>query len=289
MGVETSRRLPSVVLTGASTGIGAACAVALDRRGFRVFAGVRSDADGERLKRETSARLVPLRLDVTDARQIAEAARHVGEAVGPGGLDGLVNNAGIVVAGPWELLAIEELRKQLEVNVIGPAAVTQALLPLLRTARGRIVLMGSVSGKVAAPYLGPYAVSKYGLEAMADSLRVELRHWGIAVSLVEPGSVKTPIWDKATEQAEQLSARVPTEAWTLYAEDMEQMRHATKALAARGMPVARVVEAVEHALTARKPKTRYPLGLQTRLAVSVFQLVADRTRDWIVRRELGLR
>jgi len=285
---ETTGPFPSVVITGASTGIGEACGLELDRLGFRVFAGVRAEADGGRLRQRSSPRLVPLRLDVTDAEQVAEAAKTVAEAVGPAGLAGLVNNAGIAVAGPLELLPLDAWRKQFEVNLVGQVAVTQALLPLVRAARGRIVFIGSVNGRLAPPYLGPYAASKHALEAVADSLRVELRTWGILVALVEPGTVKTPIWDKSRAAADRLAEDLTPEGKALYGEDIEAMRRATERLAARGVPAERVVRAVVHALAARRPKTRYLLGADNRFILTAFKFLPDRLRDWFVRRALGL-
>ena len=169
----------AVVITGASTGIGRACALDLDGRGFRVFAGVRKDEDGERLRSERPS-IEPLRIDVTDAGEIAAARDRVSEEVGTAGLAGLVNNAGIAVPGPLEHLPIDEFRRQMEVNLVGQVAVTQAFLPLLRTARGRVVNIGSIGGRVALPMLGPYAASKHAMEGISDSLRRELRPWGIA-------------------------------------------------------------------------------------------------------------
>ena len=187
---------PSVVITGASTGIGEACALHLDQLGWRVFAGVRKDSDGEALQRKASPRLMPVRIDVTDAASIAGAREIVARELGDRGLDGLVNNAGVVVAGPLEFVPMDDLRRQLEINVIGQIAVTQAFLSFVRTARGRIVNIGSVSGKMATPFVGPYAASKFAMEALTDALRCELRPWGIQVSIVEPGSIATPIWEK---------------------------------------------------------------------------------------------
>lgn len=288
MSASAADRVRAVLITGASTGIGKACALELDRRAFRVFAGVRSPADGERLQGETSGRAIPVRIDVTDTESIAAARRTIAGTVGGQGLAGLVNNAGIVISGPLEILPLEQLRRQLEVNVIGQVAVTQAMLPLLRTARGRIVNLSSISGFVAAPYLGPYAASKFALEALSDSLRVELRRWGISVSLIEPGSVKTPIWDKALSFADQLVGQMSAQGEKLYLEDIEAMRRATVRLAETGMPVERVVQAVVHALSAPRPKTRYPLGAQTRLAALLLNLFPDRIQDAILCAELRL-
>ena len=281
--------LRSVLITGASTGIGQACALELDRLGWRVLAGIRAEADAERLRSLASPSLVPLEIDVTQADSIAAAARKIGELVGSRGLDGLVNNAGIVIPGPLELVPVEQLRKQFEVNVFGQMAVTQAMLPMLRAARGRIVNMGSIAGRVASPYLGPYAASKHALEAITDSLRVELRRWGISVSIVEPGSVQTPIWQKARTSADTMAQRIDPAKEGLYAADLDAMRESTDTMARWGMPVKYVVRAVVHAIVSRRPKTRYPVGPQTRLAFFAFKFLDDRTRDWVILRRLGLK
>src|SRR3954468_7347046 len=187
--------MPTVLITGASRGIGRACALALDRRGLDVIAGVRSEAAAEGLQAEASDRLRTVTLDVTDADSIRAAA----EAVGPR-LDVLVNNAGIAVGNVVEALPIDELRNQLEINVVGQVAVTQALLPALRTASGRIVFISSVSGRVSTPVLTPHTASQYAIKAIADGLRVELRPWGVQVVLIEPGSIDTDIWRGADAQ-----------------------------------------------------------------------------------------
>jgi NAD(P)-dependent dehydrogenase (short-subunit alcohol dehydrogenase family) len=174
----------AVVITGASTGIGRATARYLAERGFRVFAGVRRDQDAEVLRQEGAGRVTPLRLDVTDRGSIENAAREAEAALAGEGLQGLVNNAGIGIGAPLEFVELDELRRQLEVNVIGAVAVTQAFLPLLRRCRGRIVNVGSIGGRIAQPMLGPYNASKFALEALSDSLRMELGAWGIHVSLV---------------------------------------------------------------------------------------------------------
>ena len=278
---------PAVLVTGASTGIGAACALELDKQGFRVFAGVRSEAACQRLQAIASDNLTTVMFDVTDAASIAAAAATVRNAVGEAGLAGLVNNAGIAVCGPLEVVPIEALRKQLEVNVIGQVAVTQALLPLLRMARGRIVNVGSVNGALAPPYFGPYSASKFALEAITDSLRGELRKWGISVSIVEPGPVDTPIWDKSTAAADELAEGIPPEKLEPYQADLDVLRAKTKEIVTTAMPVRRVVNAVVHALTASRPKTRYFITWRTLFASRIFRLVPDRIRDWILRREMG--
>ena len=278
----------TVVITGSSTGIGAACVAELDRRGFRVFAGVRSEADGRRLQATASDRLTPLMLDVTDPEQIAAAVQSVTPAVQAAGLAGLVNNAGIVVCGPLEVMPLDYLRRQLEVNVLGQLAVTQAFLPLLRTAKGRIVNIGSVNGRLAPPYMGPYAASKFALEALTDAMRVELRHTGVGISIVQPANVVTPIWDKSIASADQLAESVSagTAAETLgyYHDDLQALRQAARRLCEGGISVRKVVRAVVHALCARRPKMRYPVGLQAYGIFWAVRWVPDRIRDHFVKR-----
>jgi NAD(P)-dependent dehydrogenase (short-subunit alcohol dehydrogenase family) len=281
-------RSPAVLITGTSTGIGAACALDLDRRGYHVFAGVRKPADGEKLCMQASERLRPVILDVTDAATIRAAVDLVSEFVGETGLAGLVNNAGILVPGPLELVPTSRFREQLEVNVLGTHAVTQAFLPLVRAARGRIVIIGSISGKVAPPYLGAYAASKHALEALCDALRIELRKWGITVSIIEPDSVATPIWDKLVATVGQLEHHLSDATLQLYQQDLREIRKASYRLDKTAMPVDRVVAAVQHALSARRPKTRYPIGIRTRLAMWGSAMLPDRIRDWLMLRFMGI-
>lgn len=271
----------AVVITGASKGIGRACALRLDRAGFRVFAGVRRDADAEALRTAASERLTPLRIDVADAGSIAAAARSVADAVGETGLAGLVNNAGVAIAGPLEFLPPAELRRQLEVNVVGQVAVTQALLPLLRRARGRIVNMGSISGLSALPFTGAYAASKHALEAITDALRVELLPWGIHVVVIEPGVIATPIWETSIHAAEQIMEGYPPEASEYYGAVLERVKETAMRGATHGLPPDAVARAVEHALTARRPKTRYLVGRDARLRARL-RWLPDRIRDRLI-------
>ncbi len=259
----------SVLVTGASSGIGAACAERLARAGWRVFAGVRSAG-------AAPAGTTEVLLDVTDGDAIARAVEVVGER-----LDGLVDNAGIAVAAPLEHLPLDELRRQLEVNVVGQLAVTQAFLPAVRAARGRVVLIGSIAGTSALPFLGPYAISKFGLEALADSLRVELAPDGIAVSIVRPGTIATPIWTKPQPVADTLSP----EGLERYGSRLAAMRSFAAARAAKAAPVDSVARAVEHALTAQRPRTRYLVGRDARIRALVERL-PDRLRDRVVSRIL---
>jgi NAD(P)-dependent dehydrogenase (short-subunit alcohol dehydrogenase family) len=287
----SKNQVPSsfIVITGASTGIGKACALALDRQGFRVFAGVRSEEARRNLQVQASPRLLPLRIDVTDAASIAAAAEAVNQTAGHLGLAGLVNNAGIAVPGPMEGVPIDALRRQFEVNVIGQVAVTQAFLPLLRKARGRVVNISSVNGGLALPYMGAYSASKFALEALTDAMRIELRTWDIGVSAVEPGPIDTPIWDKSLAAADELAGRIPPEVLALYDADLTAIRQAVDRSIRRAAPVDRVVKAVVHALTARRPKTRYYLGWDVRICFKGVKMLSDRLRDRIICKVIGLR
>lgn len=281
-------REQTVVISGASTGIGAACALHLDRLGFVVFAGVRRTADGEVLKAKASPRLQPVVLDVTDAGTIERTRRLVSERVGEAGLAGLVNNAGIAVAGPLEAVPIADLRQQFEVNVIGQVAVTQAFLPLLRKGRGRIVNMGSIAGRAAMPLMGPYSASKFALEALTDALRLEVQQWGIQVAIVEPGAIATPIWEKSGAKAKELEATALGEVKQLYAAVVEGVRARVAEAAARAIPAEAVASVVEHALTAACPKTRYLVGRDAKLRAIMATLLPDRWSDRLMTRILKL-
>jgi len=281
-------RPPSVVVTGASSGIGRACALDLDARGWRVFAGVRREADGEALRGAASGRLVPLSLDVTDAAQIEAAVKQVGQAVGADGLQGLVNNAGVSVAGPLEYQDLDALRHQLEVNAVAPVAVTQVFLPLLRAGRGRIVHIGSMSGYVSAAFLGPYSASKHALEALNDAQRRELAPFGLHVALVQPGAIATEIWKKAEEQVEALIGSLSEEGRSRYEARARQVAEDTFAAARSAIPPSRVAAAVHHALTARRPRTRYRVGRDAVLVRWLTRLLPDRTLDWLLERARSL-
>jgi NAD(P)-dependent dehydrogenase (short-subunit alcohol dehydrogenase family) len=224
-----------------------------------------------------------VRIDVTDADSIEAASAQVGEAVGERGLAGLVNNAGVAVPGPLEFIPIDELRRQIEVNLIGQVAVTQALMPQLRAARGRIVNIGSVGGRVALPLLGPYAASKHAMEGLTDSLRRELRPWGIEVSIVRPGPIATEIWERGNATADELLARMP-EAATPYGPAIEAARASAAERARGAIPPAAVAEMVAHALTADRPRTRYLVGPRARLMVALATVLPDRWFDALIER-----
>lgn len=278
----------SFVVTGASTGIGRATALALDRAGFRVFAGVRQTAAGEALRAEASDRLEPVSLDVASEHDLAAARDRVSEVVGDAGLAGLMNNAGIAVNGPLEFVPIEELRRQLEVNVVAQAAVTQAFLPLLRQGRGRIVFTGSTSSFLTFPLMSPYCMSKHAVKAMADALRLELRPWGIHVALLQPGVIKTPIWDKALSEGDAFVEEGPPELKRLYGPMVNRLREIAMELAPVGSEPEVVARAALHAFTSRRPKARYLMG-KNAMPERLMSLVPIRLRDRILARAFRMK
>jgi NAD(P)-dependent dehydrogenase (short-subunit alcohol dehydrogenase family) len=277
----------AVVITGASTGIGAACALHLDRLGFAVFAGVRKTEDGVALQKAGSDRLVPLELDVTDLTTIRKSHAVVSEATKRCGLYGLINNAGIAVVGPLEVIPISDFRQQFEVNVIGQVAVTQAFLPLVRQARGRIVNMGSIAGLSTMPLMGPYSASKFALEAITDALRLEIRQWGIHVSIIEPGAIATPIWSKSALAAVERETSVGTELRTLYTPLVTAVRKVVGEASKRAIAPDAVAKVVEEVLTVSTPKTRYLVGTDAKLRALMVRLLPDRISDkllaWVLK------
>ncbi len=272
----------AVVITGASTGIGAACALHLDQLGFLVFAGVRKIQDGEALQGQGTDRLVPLLLDVTDEPTIHKAQVIVSKQVRSRGLFALINNAGIAVVGPLEAVPISDLRRQLEINLIGQVAVMQTFLPLIRLARGRIVNMGSIAGRGAMPLMGPYSASKFALEAITDALRLEVRQWGIEVSIVEPGAIATPIWDKSGKGATDLEAATTPELRLLYADVIAGVKKVVAEAAKRAIAPDAVAQVVEQALTATRPKTRYLVGADAKFRALMIKLLPDRVSDRVL-------
>jgi NAD(P)-dependent dehydrogenase (short-subunit alcohol dehydrogenase family) len=277
----------SVLVTGASTGIGRATALRLAGFGWRVFAGVRKEADAESLRQEASLGLVPVILDVTDPEQIAAAAVQIERESDSGGLDGLVNNAGVAVPGPLETIPLEDLRHQLEVNLIAYVAVTQAMLPLVRRAEGRIVFLASIGGRIAFPFGGPYHASKFATEAIGDVFRQELRPWGIEVAIIEPGSIDTPIWGRGQDKAEEIEAKSP-QTNLLYGAALDKFRKVIEDTAERGIPPEKVAKAISHALESSRPKTRYLVGLDAQLQARIQLFIPTRLFDRIVARQLNL-
>ncbi len=276
----------AVLITGASTGIGRACAEHLDGLGFTVLAGVRKQPDADSLRTAGAGRIQTLMLDVTDGESIDAAMRTVDSAA-PGGLAGLVNNAGIAIGGPAEFVALAEWRRVLEVNLLGQIAVTQAALPALRRARGRVVNMTSVGGRLAIPFFGPYHASKFALEATTDVLRMELRRFGVGVVAIEPGAVATPIWGKGRETSDQAIASMPVEAEQLYGAGLQALRRAIDDAERSGVAPIEVARAVEHALTARRPRARYVVGRDAKIRLAVARLLPTRLMDSAILRAMG--
>jgi len=276
-----------VLVTGASSGIGEASALDLDRRGFRVFAGVRKEEDAEGITRAGSGRLTPVMLDVTDADAISRAREIVERGLEGEPLAGIVNNAGVGVGGPIEMLDLDDLRRQFEINTIAPVAVTQAFLPALRASRGRVVNMSSVGGRIGQPFLGPYSASKFALEALSDVMRRELRRWGIHVALVEPGNVKTRIWEKGATQAAEIRGRASEEELRLYGASMDRMEKVIKLADRTGAPADKVAKAVAHALTSDRPRTRYLVGVDARVQLAVAKGLPTRLVDRLFARVAG--
>jgi NAD(P)-dependent dehydrogenase (short-subunit alcohol dehydrogenase family) len=277
--------MKTVLVTGASSGIGRATVRRLDGAGWKVFAGVRKEEDAAALRAEGSARLEPLMLDVLDPEAIAAAAERVGAE--PGGLDGLVDNAGAAVAGPLEALPIEDFRRQVELNLTAQLAVTQAMLPAIRAARGRVVLISSVGGRVALPMTGAYHAAKFGLEGLGDSLRQELAPWGIKVVLVEPGSIDTPIWSRGEEDAERIFAKAPPRMRELYEAMVERYRQVVRDTAERGVPPEKVAARIEHALTTGRPRARFLVGLDAQVMARARTVLPTPLLDRLVARAMA--
>lgn len=272
----------AVLVTGASTGIGYSISALLAREGYTVFAGVRNDADAEKLGR--LAGVAPMQLDVTDAEQIRDAAHAVHQSGEP--LRAIVNNAGIAVPGPLEFLPVDELRRQFEVNFFGAIAVTQAFLPMLRASKGRIVFMSSVSGQIASAFVGAYSSSKFALEAAADALRMELRGSGVDISVVQPGNVDTPIWSKGRGQKDALLDRAP-QARERYGKHLQALAELSARQQRTGIDPAIVARVVLDAIRAKKPRARYAVGQPAGWMRRVFTALPEHMRDRTLMRRMG--
>ena len=277
----------SVVITGASTGIGFSAAEVLIANGFRVFGSVRKAADAERLTKELGANFVPLMFDVTDEAAVLAAARKVREALGGEKLAGLVNNAGIAVAGPALEVPLDDYRRQVDINVMGPIIVTRAFAPLLGTDTdlkgqpGRIVMISSVSGINGSPLTAPYCLSKYALEGFSESLRRELLLFGIDVVIIGPAAVKTPIWDKAKEVDVSVYSNSP------YYKSLQNVRTYMMQLGETALPVEKVGELVHQVLTTPRPKVRYEISNQP-FQLALMRILPKRFLDRTIGKRVGL-
>ncbi|RKS79804.1 short-subunit dehydrogenase [Actinomadura pelletieri DSM 43383] len=270
----------AVLLTGANGGLGVATARVLAQKGFRVFAGVRGRAG--QLSDLPDVRIVPL--DVTEPDSVDEAVRQVRADTG-GALHAVVNNAGIIVQGPLELVPDEDLARQFEVNVFGPATVTRAFLPMLRAAQGRVVNITAATARVAGPFFGPVSASKAALASMSDALRLELGHWGIRVIVVEPGLMDTRIFAKAGAAAAKTVAALPPEQVAMYRRQLDAVNASVGS--SKPAPPSLVAGTVERALTSSRPRPRYTVGPDTRL-LGLLARLPLRTRDRLLARVMGL-
>lgn len=273
----------AVLITGASQGIGEATALHLDALGYRVFAGVRSDTDGHALRRKGSPSLTPVILDVTDPVSITSATSAL-RTGGPYEFVALVNNAAVSTPSPLEFVPLNEVRAQYEVNVFGALAVTQAVLPIIReTGAGRIINVSSVNARLAQRYIGVYSSSKSALEGMSDALRRELKPWSIAVALIQPGAIETKIFQTARARGKEIAQQLPEAATALYGRVMTALLHKQGRAPRHALPPIYVARAIERALEAKRPSTRYQVGWDMRLASILQWLLPDRVVDLILR------
>ncbi len=278
----------NVMITGASTGIGKATALHLDRLGFRVFASVRKESDANALRAEASERLMPILMDVTDGASIHKAQQEVSASVGNAGLSGIVNNAGVGFFSPLEFTPQDTLRWLFDVNVFGLLVVTQAFLPLVRQARGRIVNVSSEAVLVVTPFHGPYSASKLAVDGFSDALRRELSPFGVQVSVIIPGRINTPIWEKAGEMSTNVARRQPPEANLLYGKPYARAVEFFAQMGRNGIPPQTVAVAIAHALTAKRAKQYYLVGSDARLFNILRTILPPTLADWMVRRFMGL-
>jgi NAD(P)-dependent dehydrogenase (short-subunit alcohol dehydrogenase family) len=274
--------MPTVLITGASRGIGRVTALRLASKGWTVLAGVRSEADAADLAAAGGANLRPLVLDITDAAHLAALPGQLG-----GQLDALVNNAGFALDGPIETLDMDALRRQYEVNVVGQVAVTQAVLPVLRANHGRVLFVSSLSGRMSTPLTGAYNSSKFAIEAIADALRVELRRWKIPVVLVEPGPVATDMWSGALDQHEATLAALSPAHRELYGETFEKAKKTLAFMQKQAVPIDKVAAAIEKGLTAKRPKARYQVDFASKAQLVATGFTPTRVLDAIFGRAMG--
>jgi NAD(P)-dependent dehydrogenase (short-subunit alcohol dehydrogenase family) len=281
----TPARSRSVVITGASSGLGKAAAIHLTELGYRVFAGVRTDSSAVELSSvpPSAGELIPLMLDVTDAASIVQAGRLVEHACSGTGLWAVVNNAGIATGAPLECLQMDALRTQFETNVIGTVAVSQCFLPLLRASGGRIINVSSGIANVALPYGGAYAAAQFAKEGLSDALRRELRPLGVSVSVIQPGAIFTPIWAKMRRSADEILAAAPAEVVETYRDRFIEFLEMSQGLAKTSKTTtADYADAVAAALTAKRPKIRYRVGVDSWGSALARRMVPDRVMDALI-------
>ncbi len=273
----------SVLVTGASTGIGWATSLALAEKGWRVFSAVRKEADAQKLMGASSGTITPVIMDIVDYESVKRGAREIEKALDGAGLNALFNNAGISVQGPLEIIPIELFEQQIRVNVFGHIFVTQTFLPLLRRAQGNIVFTSSESGRMTLPLMGPYSASKFALEAVANAFRIELRPWKVSVSLVEAQTIKTPMWEKIDTSTEKLIASIPQQARDLYRDELKTLSVFPRWQAEMGISMKKAVRKIVRAISAQNPKARYIVGWEARFLIYSFAIWPT----WIMDRVAG--
>lgn len=277
--------MPKALITGTSTGIGEACVARLADLGWTVYAGVRRPEDADRIKANHAGDVRPVILDVAKPEDIKRVIDEIAQESGDRGLQGLVNNAGVGVGGPVEYVKEADWRWVFDVNFFAVVALTQAAIPMLRTGHGRVVHIGSVGGRLSSPGLAPYSASKHAIEALAEAQRHEFARSGtpIKVALIEPGEVKTAIWDKAATTADEMERSLDDVGRKRYKWLLDESRGFISEGREKGVPASKVAEAVEHALTAARPKARYLVGPDAKLAGHLVTRLPDRVRDAFVR------
>ena len=276
------------LITGASSGIGRAAAqLVASKEGHFVFAGVRSQ-DSARELSSISSEIQPVILELTDMRSLENCRKEILEKTNGKGLDGLVNNGAIAVSAPMEFVPLDEMRKQFEVNVIGLIALTQLFLPELRKNKGRIVNVGSLSGLLTTPFLGGYCASKYAVEAVNDAMRLELKSSGVKVSLIEPGSIATPMWKNSLQAAKDLEKKMHTDYSSYYAKAVGNFRDVAIKTGDAGIPPEKVAKKIEHALFSDNPKTRYLVGKEAVSYAIIKKLLPDKAFDYLICKELKM-
>ena len=262
-----------ILISGASTGIGKACAIHMARLGHSVWAGVRTSKNFEDINKLDVRSLRPVYLDVTNDASVKEGVSTVIKSAGT--LHALINNAGVAIGGPIEAVSLEDWHRQFETNFFGVIRLTQCCLPWLRESKGRIINMSSLSGRLAFPFMGPYAASKFALEALSDSLRREMRPHGVQVSVIEPSAIATPIWEKSKTEGLGKTAQYSADMTAVYGKVMKHFAQRIDDVARRAAPVTVVTKAVEHALLARRPRTRYPVGYRTKPTTLLLNVLPD--------------
>lgn len=278
----------NLLISGCSTGIGRACALHFAKNGYRVFACVRKQSDADSLAAaDGSGNLEPMMLDVTDVAQLDALKAELDKKIGTQGLAGLINNAGVARGGPLEYIDPQIVRDVFNVNLMGPLLLTQAFLPLIKVAGGRVITIGSIAGKVASPMMGPYCISKFAVEAFCDTLRQELAAQGIHVALVEPGPIETPMLNSADEVAAESLAALTEQGRRQYGDMSTRVVNYFHQMQGRALPPQAVADVVEHALQAQRPRTRYLVTFDAKLGNLLHWLLPDRAFDFVTRKMMA--